>query len=635
MMRYLKLILFFVLPVFADWENDDDDCVQYQEIPYQISYGGMTIECYWGCGDVEDGFFMNEIADVMGRTIRSVMRTCRPLDLAYDSDSMMEEGPWILDEANCRIFNWPLTQGFYSEDYPEEVVSFATYPQFLQVASLLRRDIRFYYLDMYRQQLNVYKSVLPELKRRQSQGKYECVEFDTNGKLNFSGEYDSFNLPINKFIKDLKYNIQRIENGLGEFYLQDYEEKKEVVEKAIQDIESLFRRQFTWCLTNHQPEGIAFHSALENFIEGDFDRAIEQIRWLIEVAENHALDNDLLSKLYLLKGQIQSEFCLYADAIIALTTAIQKTPSKKEIYFERAGAYFELGEFDKAIEDYLTSGYRSSFSENPTLLGLGIGAGILEGGAASLVDFIPSMLSTARGLGSGLWAFSKDPIQVSQDFAVAAIQCIDYLRSRHVAGMIQDMVPELKELVQNYDTLGDLQKGRLIGQVIGKYGMDILLAKYATTGVKAYRDLKKANQLMTLEALASAESRQIILAEAGKRWAMREQTLSNGVLKFHEGKQGKHIEGHPNYKDLKKRGEHPSIFKHPDPDRLLREHAGTGIKNVGDIPGMPGYKEIVDFGEFIGYSVNEKTGKKLATTRGKIHYGKDGVHIVPTAPREK
>ena len=51
-----------------------------------------------------------------------------------------------------------------------------------------------------------------------------------------------------------------------------------------------------------------------------------------------------------------------------------------------------------------------------------------------------------------------------------------------------------------------------------------------------------------------------------------------------------------------------------------------------EIPGSPNYKEIVDFGEFIGYDVDKK-GIKTATTWGKIHYSKKGAHIVPTKAR--
>jgi hypothetical protein len=51
------------------------------------------------------------------------------------------------------------------------------------------------------------------------------------------------------------------------------------------------------------------------------------------------------------------------------------------------------------------------------------------------------------------------------------------------------------------------------------------------------------------------------------------------------------------------------------------------------LPGAPGYKEMVSFGEHIGYDVNPRTGEKLATTWGIIHYAKDGIHIVPARPR--
>ena len=164
--------------------------------------------------------------------------------------------------------------------------------------------------------------------------------------------------------------------------------------------------------------------------------------------------------------------------------------------------------------------------------------------------------------------------------------------------------------------------------MIGKYGAEILTAKYSTEAVAAYRKLKKANQLLTLEALASPEQAQSILSAAGKRWDLRQETLNNGTIKFEWDKQGKHIVGHKNYEIDKNR----SIWMHPDTERLLKDYAGTGTKVRGDIPGLPGYKELVNFEEFIGYSVNPTTGAKIATTYGKIHYATNGVHIVPFSP---
>lgn len=56
------------------------------------------------------------------------------------------------------------------------------------------------------------------------------------------------------------------------------------------------------------------------------------------------------------------------------------------------------------------------------------------------------------------------------------------------------------------------------------------------------------------------------------------------------------------------------------------------MKVSNEMPGKPGFKEVVNCGEFIGYKVDKETGKKIATSWGKIHYSKKGTHIVPRKP---
>lgn len=46
--------------------------------------------------------------------------------------------------------------------------------------------------------------------------------------------------------------------------------------------------------------------------------------------------------------------------------------------------------------------------------------------------------------------------------------------------------------------------------------------------------------------------------------------------------------------------------------------------------GRAGSKERVDFGKVIGSYVDPVTGEKIPTTKGIIHYGSKGVHIVPS-----
>ena len=77
-----------------------------------------------------------------------------------------------------------------------------------------------------------------------------------------------------------------------------------------------------------------------------------------------------------------------------------------------------------------------------------------------------------------------------------------------------------------------------------------------------------------------------------------------------------------------------SVWVHPDPEGILRKFGGKGHSERG-LPGQPGYKETVDFGEYIGLWKSEDGTMSLPTTRGTIHYGKKGAHIVPVHPNPK
>jgi len=154
----------------------------------------------------------------------------------------------------------------------------------------------------------------------------------------------------------------------------------------------------------------------------------------------------------------------------------------------------------------------------------------------------------------------------------------------------------------------------------------MLTCRYSLKAVKLYTDLRKVNHIMTLEALASPSTTQKILSEAGKQWAHREMVLKNGTLKINWGKQGKHIIGDKNYiTNSNKSIWGCSVEK---TQSLIDTYAGTGRRarnSLVEIPGKAGYQEVVNF--------DKETGKSLATTWGKIHYAKNGIHIVPYLPK--
>ena len=91
----------------------------------------------------------------------------------------------------------------------------------------------------------------------------------------------------------------------------------------------------------------------------------------------------------------------------------------------------------------------------------------------------------------------------------------------------------------------------------------------------------------------------------------------------HEGRQGKHILGHNNYRPGR------SIFEGTakEAQELIDAFAGKGTR-IGE------GKERVDFGKVIGKYYSQKTGEYYDTTVGIIHYSKAGTHIVPQRPND-
>jgi hypothetical protein len=172
-----------------------------------------------------------------------------------------------------------------------------------------------------------------------------------------------------------------------------------------------------------------------------------------------------------------------------------------------------------------------------------------------------------------------------------------------------------------------------MGHSISKYGIEIFAPIAIFKGVKVYQELRKANMMSTLESFGySTEARAKLFEGIEKRWAPGERLRdfrerANPTIEHQ--KHWKHTEGHINYKPGN------SILMHDDTQRLVNEFKGTGMKWRGEIPGAPGYIEIVDFQEFIGFDVNRETLVRTPTSWGKIHYSKDGAHIVPTKPRGK
>ena len=183
--------------------------------------------------------------------------------------------------------------------------------------------------------------------------------------------------------------------------------------------------------------------------------------------------------------------------------------------------------------------------------------------------------------------------------------------------------------------MNDVQKGELIGYTIGRYGVDIFAGavtgtaagkgvQYANKMVPLFRNLRNANRACNLETMTiSSANKEKIVAESLKHAAAKESYFKN--VKYNFDAHNKHIRDH---NDFIKTG---SEWQHKDPEGLLKRFAGTGVSGGNKQPGICGYKETVDFKEHIGVW-KSRDGIELPTTRGTIHYGNKGAHIVPSNP---
>ncbi|MBS0621388.1 MAG: hypothetical protein JSR80_00295 [Verrucomicrobia bacterium] len=250
-----------------------------------------------------------------------------------------------------------------------------------------------------------------------------------------------------------------------------------------------------------------------------------------------------LSLVYLAKGQACNEFLLYNAALESLTEAIRLNPRSEEAYIERAYAYFELGEIALALADHqkykaLKTVSLFNVPKKPTSIqrpiydpmhfaafAQGLCIGTLEGAAYGVVDFVPSVLSCFRGILKGLWAHVCSPAEVKQEFAFAVFDLIEYIRSHSTHENLGLLIPELRELCEQWDLLSHRARGHQIGYMIGKYGIEVFAPGAALKGASKYRRLKQANTVLTLERCGVTEiKRSAILSESAKHFSKR-QTL--------------------------------------------------------------------------------------------------------------
>lgn len=409
----------------------------------------------------------------------------------------------------------------------------------------------------------------------------------------------------------------------------------QIMRAAKIDLIDMYKGIIRSCPHN-DPHNLAllYNKGVLSIVYEDYAEALDSIEKIIEFAEASNQQKLLTSEMFQKKGSACLEVGRYHEAISALSEAINKDPKNKEAYFDRASAYFETGDFDKALSDYLASEKKKDlYNEKPNLSGeflTGLMEGLRTGSGEAVTEFAPSLLASAYGLGECLWTFAQHPIEMTTNFGEAcyeAGECGAEFFKTLDREQVDECVEEIKELYSKFENLPSFEKGILIGHAVGKYGIEILVPGTALKAIAAYKKLKTANRICNLEAMALSESNKEIIAASAVKHA-EERSLFFREVKIEFDKQNKHVPGKHNYIPGR------SIFEHKEPQTLLEKFAGKGTSIKNRELGKPDYREKINFEEFIGYHINRETKIKTATTWGEIRYSKSGAHIVPVLPEQ-
>lgn len=395
----------------------------------------------------------------------------------------------------------------------------------------------------------------------------------------------------------------------------------EVLYKSREKVTKLFYDAYSACA------GSLYERGKISFDLGNTTAFIGDITTYISCCDN--LSSETLHQI----GQAYSEANQYDQAIKILSECIKKDPQNKESYLDRAVSYFETGQFKKSLQDYIDSGLCPTYIDDDNMnyfhISKGITLGACRGAIDSSIDFFPSLLSTLKGIGKGLWAFSENPIGVSKELIESGSKCIEYLKRNASVEFLKENMPTLMEYIKKWDEIDDQQKGYAMGYAITNFGVDMLACSGSAKAVKCFRDMRRANAMLTMDYAAYSTQNLREVIKSSETFVKSRKTFIRKQCKMQVDSQGKHYPKSHNFE--KGRSE---LTVTPDYlDKLAKNKLGTGIPQRKYEFGQANYRELVDFEVVIGEHVSHKTKLKTATTIGEIHYNAEGkFHVVPIHP---
>lgn len=467
------------------------------------------------------------------------------------------------------------------------VVALENYLHFVEFSSFFKNAV-----------IEVTQDTLLKLKQRMEKNRDQLQEGLQNQAYAISiwrektdVSYDYFSL--RELEKKILSEIKKDKEAYSEIE-KNLQKKLEIIDSTEDKIQKIYEHIFSWCIEKHKFYGSFYNRGFYNFHLGNYFGALQDLQNYIEGAKK------LSAQVYILKGELHLELAMYNDAVIALSKAAELDPVNKDALFNRARCYFELGNFDLSLQDFLKLDYKSTPLDKNSMdwdfaagLLVGTGNGIQKGA----FDFIPSILSSANGLSHGLWSFITSPIECSKEVVQTAKEVIQVLLEYPYINTLTVIIPELKELIENKN-LSNFKKGEIFGYIIGKYGTDAITVTGSFKAVKALSSLKKANNILTLEKLSKETA---LITEKAAFW---EKTHIGAIEKIKKGE-----------KTLR---QYKGYYSENEVRRILHQ---LGFKTFARPKGIPENFKITfsDKGGGMKYVHPERTEEYIRVMPGKIY----------------
>ena len=115
---------------------------------------------------------------------------------------------------------------------------------------------------------------------------------------------------------------------------------------------------------------------------------------------------------------------------------------------------------------------------------------------------------------------------MAREFTLAAYALGKYCYQHYDDDWIQYSSDLLRELAESWTDLGNYERGEYLGSIIGEFGIDFFASAGTIKGVQYFRELKRANTVLTLERLSSSKANEIkILEQTSKSAAARRKLI--------------------------------------------------------------------------------------------------------------